>query len=77
MNLDSFVRENSMDIKRTEFATYYLRKDKIFFSKENGRISRKAFGYSKRKKYIIFGSHYYNRKHYLKKTIKAHSINEA
>jgi hypothetical protein len=67
INLDSFVKENSLDRERTDSTTYFLRNDKIFFSKENGRISRKSVGYSKRKKYIFFGSHYYDRKHYLKK----------
>jgi hypothetical protein len=46
---------------------FYLRNDKIFVSFQNGRIVKRGQTYSKRKKYLFFGSHYYKKKFYLKK----------
>ena len=46
---------------------FYIGQDKLFGSYQDGKIVRKAVGYSKRKKYLLFGSHYYKRKHYLKR----------
>lgn len=46
---------------------FYIGQDKLFGSFQDGKIVRKAVGYSKRKKYLLFGSHYYKRKYYLKR----------
>jgi hypothetical protein len=46
---------------------YYIGHHKLFGSYKDGKIVRKAEGYSKRKKYLLFGTNYYKRKHYLKR----------
>lgn len=46
---------------------FYLGNDKLFSSWQDGKIVRRASAYHKLKKYMLFGSHYYNKKCYLKK----------
>ena len=53
----------SFDDKRPHI--YYLGNKKLFESIKDGIIVKKAFGYSKTKKYLLFGSHYYKHNHYL------------
>jgi hypothetical protein len=47
---------------------WYIGKNKLFATnEETGKKIMKESGYHKRKKYILFGSHYYYKKYYLKK----------
>lgn len=47
---------------------YLIGRKKIFLTHiDTGKKVTKTWGYSKRKHYISFGSHYYNRRGYLKK----------
>ncbi|MBC7391684.1 MAG: hypothetical protein H7329_20990 [Opitutaceae bacterium] len=46
---------------------FYIGREKLYGSYQDGKIVRKAVGYSKRKQYLFFGTHYYKRKHYLKR----------
>ena len=47
---------------------YYIGKDKLFPTHiETGKKVTKAHGFSKRRKYFLFGPHYFNRRFYLKK----------
>ena len=46
---------------------YYIRNDKLYGSLQDGKIVRKAVRYSKRKKYLFFGTHYFKHRHYLKR----------
>jgi hypothetical protein len=45
---------------------FYIRRNKLFHSRRDEEIVRRATKYNKRRKYLIFGSHYYKRKWYLK-----------
>jgi hypothetical protein len=44
---------------------YYIRKNKLYVSFQDGKIVRKAHGYSERKKYVLFGTHYFKMRYYL------------
>lgn len=46
---------------------FYIRQNKLYSSYRENRIVRKAFGYSKRPKYFIFGTHFYKHKYFLKR----------
>lgn len=47
---------------------YYIGHNKLFPAHvETGKKVSKASGYSKRRKYILFGSHYYERRYYYKR----------
>lgn len=52
------------DANRTHI--FYIRHKKLYSSYQDGKIVRKAFGYSKRKKYLFFGTHFYKHRNYLK-----------
>ena len=46
---------------------FYIRHDKLFFSNYKTRENiTKAKGYNRRKKFLLFGSHYYKKRHYLR-----------
>ena len=48
--------------------SYYIGHDKLFpIHIETGKKVTKARKYNKRKKYIFFGSHYYDRRYYLRR----------
>jgi hypothetical protein len=46
---------------------YLIRHKKLFVCDSTGTIVRKQFGYSKRRKYILFGNHWHKQRYYLKK----------
>lgn len=50
-----------------EPARYFAGHNKLFGIGKNGRKTVRAWGYSKRRKYILLGTHWWNRKYYLKK----------
>ncbi|MVN23558.1 hypothetical protein GO621_18720 [Mucilaginibacter sp. HMF7410] len=58
---DSLKNENSYP------HVFYLGKNKLFMSWQDEKIIRQVKVYHKRKKYLLFGSHYYKKKYYLKK----------
>lgn len=46
---------------------FFIRKNKLFNSYQDEHIIKRATKYNKTKKYLLFGSHYYKRKWYLKR----------
>jgi hypothetical protein len=46
---------------------FYIGHDKLFFSNyKTGKKVTKATRYNRRKKFVLFGSHYYKKRHYLR-----------
>lgn len=71
-----YHRFDKMQLKTFEYLgdtikyklSYYIGHDKLFpIHIETGKKVTKARKYNKGKKYILFGSHYYNKRYYLKK----------
>ena len=46
---------------------YVIGHNKLFVCDSNGNVVRKQFGYSKPRKYLFFGKHWYKRRYYLKR----------
>ena len=46
---------------------YVIGDNKLFVCDSSGKIVKKQFGYSKRRKYLLFGKHWYFRRYYLKR----------
>jgi hypothetical protein len=46
---------------------FYIRRNKLFHSRQDEGIVKRATKYNKTKKYLFFGNHYYKRKWYLKR----------
>ena len=68
------VPADKLDLSRNNnhsLHVYYIGHDKLFESYQDGKIARRATRYNKRKQFIIFGSHYYKRKWYLKRMTKS------
>ena len=71
-----YYRFDNMQLKSVVYSgdtiryklSYYIRHDKLFpIHVETGKKVTKTRKYNKRKKYIFFGSHYYNKRYYLKR----------
>ncbi|HET6996643.1 MAG TPA: hypothetical protein VFI06_16725 [Chitinophagaceae bacterium] len=53
----------------TFHVAYYLGHNKLFFAHtESGKKVTRAVTYRPRKKYLLFGTHYYNKRHYLQRS---------
>ena len=56
----------SPDYNLKDTIRFYLHNKKLFGNNiETGKVVKYASGYSKHKKYLLFGSHYKNMRHYL------------
>ena len=66
---DMGIKVNVSDLRSDANRThvFYIRHHKLYGSYQDGEIVKKAFGYSKRKKYFLFGTHYYKHRNYLRR----------
>jgi hypothetical protein len=71
-----YYRFDNMPLKRDVYLGdtifykqyFYIGKNRLYPAHyETGKKVTKARGYSKKKKYLLFGSHYYDRKYYYKR----------
>jgi hypothetical protein len=57
----------STNLHLNDQGKYKIKGSKLFFCDSNGFMFKKAFGHSKRRKFLLFGSHWYKRRYYLKR----------
>jgi len=75
ISFEDFGKTHSYDLKKEKEIEYHLKykisNEKLFaYNIQTNKIVRKAKKYSHKRKYILFGSKYYNKKIYLKKIEK-------